>query len=152
MSAKPLFCLLSVFIYSFLSLIFVHTAFSSQELRSPHCNNQADRCGQGRSFLLPQPRPAHGQGGMCWLNFPRCAACCLFDVSVLQVHWCVWLGCDPWEENLPPCGNILWNMFKVALQSLETDFSWMWEIEKSECWWIELTPTVNESIQGGDII
>lgn len=73
--------------------------------------------------------------------------CCLFDVSVLQVHGCVWLGCDPREENLPPCRNMLWNIFQVAAERQ----TWKLKVRKDECWWTELVPTVKDFIQGGEL-
>lgn len=90
------------------SLQVVTAAFT---LRSPHrYNHRSHRLhSASAAVLLSQP------GCDVFTKVPSVCNILLFDVRVLQVHECISLGCDPWEENLPPCRNVLWKLFKLVL-------------------------------------
>lgn len=96
-----------------LQVVTAHSPLGNK-VTSPRSYNRRSHCGQtpfaSTAVQLSQPGCV-----LCLPNSPWCATSCLFDVRVFPVYECIWLGWDPWEENLPPYWNMLWKLFKLVL-------------------------------------
>ena len=81
------------------------------KVTSPWRNNRRSHHGRSASAAERLSQP----GRVVFTKFPLVCNISLFDVRVFLVHECIWLGWDPWEENLPPCWNMLLKLFKLVL-------------------------------------
>ncbi len=93
-----------------LQVVTAHSPLGNK-VTSPRRYNRRSHCGHSASTAAQLSQP----GCVVFTKFPLVCNILLFDVRVFLVHECIWLGWDPWEENLPPYWNMLWKLFKLVL-------------------------------------